>query len=130
MFYALLANLFLLAHLAFIFFAVLGGLFALKWPRAWMLHAPALSWACLVEFLLLDCPLTSMENDFREAAGQTGYETGFIDHFISYLIYPGLPPEFHIFLGIVLGAFNIAVYGYLIKSGSIAFGRPATGPQA
>lgn len=119
MFYALLANLVLLAHLAFIFFAVLGGLLALKWPRVWMLHAPALLWAFLVEFLLLECPLTSMENGFRAAAGQTGYETGFIDHFISYLIYPGLPPETHFALGAALALINAGIYIYLLRTRSL-----------
>lgn len=82
-----------------------------------MLHAPALLWAFLVEFLVLDCPLTSMENGFRIAAGQNGYETGFIDHFISSLIYPGLPP---IAMGAALALLNAGIYIYLLKTRSLA----------
>lgn len=120
MFYASLANLVLIVHLAFIVFAIFGGLLSLKWPRAWMLHVLALVWSFLVEFLMLACPLTRLENYFRTMAGQAGYETGLIDYLLSRIIYPGLPPESHIVLGVLLAIINIAIYAYLLRNGSLA----------
>ena len=115
MVHSLLAQLVLVLHFAYIVFAVFGGLWGLRWKRAWMIHGPALVWALAVELLVIDCPLTALENRFRTAAGQTGYETGFLDHFLTSLIYPGLPEYIHLAMGIALGAFNVFIYLYLVR---------------
>lgn len=120
--YGILAQFTLVLHILYILFAVSGGLLALLWKRAWMIHLPAVLWGLVVEFLGFDCPLTTIENYFRTAAGQQGYGIGFIDHFLSSVIYPDLSPVFHILLGIGLGMVNMAVYAYLYKRG--IFDRP------
>ena len=113
--YRIAAEIVLLSHLAFIIYVTVGGLLNLRWKRAWMVHLPAILWGVLVEFLGLDCPLTDLENLFRAAAGEKGYEQGFIDHFLSSIIYPGLTPSLHIWLGISLAVINCAIYLYLFK---------------
>ena len=123
MIYGLLAEFVLTLHLAFVIFVIIGGLANVFWRKAWMIHLPALLWAFVVEFLMMECPLTDLENYFRTAAGQKGYSSGFLDHFISTLLYPGLPPEAHMFLGFLLAAINLAIYGYLFRSGSVSFHR-------
>lgn len=110
------ADLVLLSHLAFIIFVTLGGLLNLRWRRAWMIHLPAILWGFVVEFLALDCPLTDLENYLRVSAGEQGYEGGFIDHFLSSVIYPGLSPSLHIWLGVLLALVNVAVYSYVFLS--------------
>lgn len=120
MIYGLLAQFVLLVHVVYIVFAVFGGLVSLRWKRGWLVHIPALFWAFGVEFLALDCPLTSLENRFRIAAGQSGYETGFIDHFLTAMIYPGLPPWVHLAMGACLAAINIGIYVYLFRRGVFA----------
>jgi len=121
--YRLAADAVLVLHLAFIVFVTLGGLLNLRWKRFWLLHLPALIWGFVVEFLAVVCPLTTIENYFRVAAGEHGYERGFIDYFISSLIYPGLSPSIHILLGIVLALLNLVIYFYLFKTRSISFHR-------
>lgn len=121
MFYGLFADLVLVLHLAFVVFTIAGGLLNLRWPRAWMLHLPGLFWGFLVEFLAFACPLTTLENHLRAAAGQEGYAAGFIDHYISQILYPGLPAETHILLGFILAGLNIAVYAYLLRSKTLEF---------
>lgn len=120
MIYRIAAELVLVSHLAFIVYVTLGAFLNLRWRRAWMLHIPALAWGVLVEFLGYVCPLTTLENFFRVAAGEQGYETGFIDHFLTTLIYPGLSPSLHILLGIALAAFNVAIYIYLFRKDAFA----------
>ena len=39
------------------------------------------------------CPLTPLENRFRRLAGQAGYEGGFIEHYLGFLVYPGGMPR-------------------------------------
>ena len=65
----LAADAVVLAHLAFIAFALGGGLLVWRWPRLAWLHGPALIWAVAVQWLGLICPLTPLENVMRRAAG-------------------------------------------------------------
>lgn len=115
MLYGWLANLVLLAHLAFILFVCLGGLAVLRWPRLAWLHLPCVAWGVTVELMGWICPLTPWENHFRRLAGQAGYEGDFIQHYLLAAIYPnGLTRSVQIMLGLVLAAINLGIYGLLL----------------
>src|SRR3712207_9523523 len=43
--------------------------------------------------LSLHDALPILENSFRHLAGQAGYEGGFIEHYVTPLVYPGVMPE-------------------------------------
>jgi hypothetical protein len=109
-----LANLLVIAHLAFILFAVLGGLLVLY--RSWLclVHLPAAAWGVFIELSGRICPLTPLENHFRRLSGSAGYRGGFVEHYLLPLIYPaGLTREVQLVLalGVLLG--NLAVYGFV-----------------
>jgi hypothetical protein len=109
--YLALADAVLVVHLAFILFAVLGGLLVLRHPRFIWLHLPAAAWGVLIEFAGWICPLTPLENSLRAQGGERGYSGGFIDHYLGALIYPeGLTRELQWLLGAFVLAVNAAIY--------------------
>ena len=83
-----LADLVLLLHLAFILFVVAGGLLALRWRWAPLVHLPAAVWGVFIEVSGGVCPLTPLENALRQAAGSSGYEGSFIEHYLVPVVYP------------------------------------------
>ena len=115
MLFRLAADAVLLFHLAYIVFAVFGGLLALRW-RWWpLLHLPAVAWAFYVELTGSLCPLTSVENSFRLSAGQSGYAGGFVEHYLLPLVYPaGLTREVQFILAATVLGVNLAVYAWLV----------------
>lgn len=115
MLWRMAADALVLVHLGFILFVLFGGLLLLRWPRLLWLHLPAVAWGIVVECLHLGCPLTPWENQLRRAAGQAGYEGGFIEHYLIPLIYPaGLTPQIQLWLGAIVVLVNLAVYAWLI----------------
>jgi Protein of Unknown function (DUF2784) len=109
--YALLATLLLVVHAAFVLFVVAGGLLVLRWPRCAWLHLPAAAWGAGIEFTGRICPLTPLEQAWRRAAGETGYQGGFIDHYVRALLYPaGLTRGMQVALGVIVLALNGWVY--------------------
>lgn len=111
-----LADATLVLHLAFIVFAVAGGLLALRWRWVVALHLPALAWAALVEFNGWICPLTPLENRWRIASGAAGYGGGFIEHYLVPLIYPdALTPQLQWWLGGALLAVNAVAYALVAR---------------
>ncbi len=111
MLYRTLADLVALAHLAFIIFAVFGGLLALCWRWVPWVHIPAVTWGAALEFFGWFCPLTPLENSLRRVSGSADYSGGFIERYLMPIIYPTeLTREFQLFLGCVLVVFNLAVY--------------------
>jgi hypothetical protein len=113
MIYRLAADLILIVHLAFVALVVLGGVLVLRWPRFMWVHVPALLWGLAIEFIGFVCPLTPLENWLRERAGEATYEGGFIEHYITSLLYPdGLTREIQILLGVLVLVSNVAIYGY------------------
>ncbi len=85
---AVLADLVVGLHFAFILFALLGAGLLVRWPRLVWLHLPALAWAGWITLAGAICPLTPLEMRLRAAAGQQGYTGGFIDHYLTPIIYP------------------------------------------
>ena len=67
----------MLIILAFIIFAVFGGVLVWRWQQLAWLHIPAFCWAVAIEFWGWICPLTPLENWLRERGGQASYDTGF-----------------------------------------------------
>ena len=116
MIYGFLADLVLVVHLAFVVFVVVGGLFALRWPRAAWIHLPAAAWGALIEFAGWVCPLTPLENRLRALAGRAGYAGGFIEHYVVPILYPGaLTREIQIGLGVAVVLLNAAVYAVVLR---------------
>ena len=116
MFYGLLADLTVLLHAAFILFSVFGGLLALRRARVAYVHVPAVLWAAFVEFSGRICPLTPLENHYRELAGENGYSGGFIEHYVLPVIYPsGLTRNIQLWLGLGVLAVNLVCYSLLIR---------------
>ena len=101
----------LVVHLAFIVFVLLGGLLVLRWPRVAWLHVPAVIWGIYVELSGRICPLTPLENSLRQAAGQVGYSAGFIEHYVTAIIYPdGLSRGIQMVVAAVVIVVNGFVY--------------------
>lgn len=116
MIFRFLADFILIVHLCFILFAIFGGLLVLRWRWIWKLHLPAFLWGFLVQYFVWFCPLTTLENYFRALSGEAGYEGGFVEHYVSAIIYPGfISPNAHLFLAVLLVAFNILIYSYVIR---------------
>lgn len=112
--YALLADLVVAIHFAFIVFAVAGGLLVLRWPWLAWAHVPAALWGAAVVACGWVCPLTPLENRLRVAAGEAGYAGGFIERYLLPLIYPpGLTRELQMLLGLALLLLNAAIYLWL-----------------
>jgi hypothetical protein len=114
--YSMLADGVVLLHLLFIVVAVLGGFLVLWRPWLAAIHLPAAAWAAYIEFAGGICPLTPLENRYRQLAGEGGYSGGFIEHYITPLIYPdGLTREIQFGLGLTVIAINVLAYGLLLR---------------
>jgi hypothetical protein len=113
--YRLLADAVLVLHLGFIAFVVLGGLIVLRWPQIAWLHLPAVAWGTWIEFTGSICPLTPLEIDLRARGGGATYSGGFIEHYVTALIYPeGLNRSQQVALGVFVLVLNAVVYGWLL----------------
>jgi hypothetical protein len=114
MFYLLLADLVLIFHAMFVFFVVLGGVFAVRWPKVIFIHIPCVVWGVVLEFQGWICPLTYLENDLLEAGGVIGYSGDFIQHYLHPLVYPpGITSENQFVLGVIALVINLIAYSFV-----------------
>ncbi len=112
---AIAADAVMALHFLFIAFALLGSFLILRWQWVMWLHLPALAWGIWIELSGRICPLTPLENEFRELAGQTTYGEGFITHYLGPIIYPqGLTRTTQFVLAGVLVAINLIGYAVVI----------------
>jgi hypothetical protein len=112
--YRILADLVVMTHFAFVIFVIAGALLLLH-SRWWaVLHVPAFLWGALIEFRGWICPLTPLENVLRARAGQVGYTGGFIEHYITPILYPaGLTRRIEVVLGALVLAGNLLLYWWV-----------------
>ncbi|MGH8822021.1 MAG: DUF2784 domain-containing protein [Rhodoferax sp.] len=115
MYFHLAADAVLLFHLAFILFAIFGGVFAARWRWAPALHLPAVAWAVFVELTGRICPLTYLEDSLRLRAGQSGYMGDFVQHYLISFIYPsGLTRQIQFVLAAAVVVINIVIYVWIV----------------
>jgi hypothetical protein len=86
--YNLLVDAIVVAHFLFIAFVVCGGLLVIRRPRIAFVHLPAAIWGAAVEIFAWVCPLTPLENHFRNLAGFDSYRGDFIARYLLPIIYP------------------------------------------
>lgn len=87
--YRVLADGIAVTHLLFLLYVTCGGFVAWRWPRTIVLHLVAVGWGIASVGLRVKCPLTDAENWARHRAGEAGLpSTGFIDHYLTGVIYP------------------------------------------
>ena len=129
MLYRLLADVVLLGHLAFVAFVVLGGSLVLRWPKLAWVHLPVAFWGVLIEYAGWICPLTPLENDLRVRGGGAGYAGGFIDHYLTAILYPsGLTRSVQVALGSLVLLINALVYWQVLRRRRSLPSRDAGGP--
>ncbi|MBE0639176.1 MAG: DUF2784 domain-containing protein [Bacteroidales bacterium] len=115
MIYQILADLILVIHLLFVAFVVAGGLLVMKKRWIALLHLPAAAWGVLIELMGWYCPLTPLENHFRHLEGSSGFEGGFVEHYLVPVIYPdAFTRELQIILGTLVIVVNLVIYGLII----------------
>ncbi|RJX25651.1 MAG: DUF2784 domain-containing protein [Desulfurivibrio sp.] len=128
MLYRLAADLLVVIHLLFIIFVITGGFLVLRWPRLTYLHIPAAMWGALIEFQGWICPLTPLEQQLRQAGGQSAYSGGFVEHYVEPVVYPaGLTREMQIIFGFMVVAINLLAYGRLLMRWRRAKGTKGNG---
>src|SRR6476620_6301131 len=115
MIYRMLADAVILLHVVFVMFAVAGGFALVFWKYSSFIHLPVVGWGLVIAFSDLTCPLTPLENWLWSRAGASGYEGGFVAHYLGPVVHPlragvGLGPA----AGVSLVAINVVVYCFVI----------------
>jgi hypothetical protein len=111
MLYRWLADLVLVAHLAFVAFVTLGGFLVWRWRQLAWVHVPVALWGAAIAVTGFTCPLTPLENRLQRLGGRAGYQGGFIEHYLTAALYPaGLTREAQLVLGTAVLALNLVVY--------------------
>ncbi|MFC5951796.1 DUF2784 domain-containing protein [Pseudonocardia lutea] len=86
--YRFLADAVMLVHFAFLAFVALGGFLAWRRPRVLVAHAAAVGWGLVSVLVGVECPLTAWEDRFRRLAGEQGLTRGFVDTYLTGVVYP------------------------------------------
>lgn len=116
MLYRSLADAVVGLHFGFVLFVVLGGLLALRWPRAAWIHLPAAIWGAGIEFLGGICPLTPLEMRLRRLGGEAGYPGGFVEHYVIPVLYPeALNRDIQSLLGGIVVGLNLLIYALVLR---------------
>lgn len=109
--YNVLADAIVVTHFLFIAFVISGGLLVIRWPRLVFLHLPAAVWGAAVEIFGWICPLTPLENHFRDLGGDASYSGDFIAKYLIPIIYPeNLTLSIQQVFGVLVIIINIIFY--------------------
>jgi Protein of Unknown function (DUF2784) len=109
--YSALATDVLFLHALFIAWVVFGALLTRSRPVLRWLHIVSLIWGILAELTPWPCPLTLLENWLEQKAGVEPYQGGFLLHYMDKLVYPDISATALTVVGVLVCAFNLAIYG-------------------
>lgn len=109
--WALLADVTVEVHLAYLLFAAFGGLLAFRSPWWAVPHLLTVSWGIVVVAMQWDCPITVLEKHFLARTSEPPYDGAFVDRYVFGVYLPeGSQP--YVFAGQLL--FFLAVYTVLV----------------
>jgi hypothetical protein len=120
MIWSLLADLVLFTHVLTVLFVVLGlvliilgNLRSWRFVNAWwfrLTHLATIGVVVAQSWLGITCPLTTLELWLRAQAGEATYAGGFIEHWLSRLLYFNAPPWVFVLAYSVFGAMVLAAW--------------------
>lgn len=120
--YNIFVDVIVVVHFLFVAFVVAGGLLVIRRPRIAFIHLPAAMWGAFVEFFGWICPLTPLENHFRNLAGNSSYSGDFIVSYLIPVIYPeNLTTTIQQILGGSVIAVNIIIYSIVVRKNKYGF---------
>jgi hypothetical protein len=86
--YRRLADLVVVVHALLVVLAMFGTILSGRYPWVALIHIPLAAWVTALLIMDLKCPLTPLENQLRNAAGEQGYEGSFVDHYLVPIVAP------------------------------------------
>jgi hypothetical protein len=120
MIWSVLADLVLFTHVLTVVFVVLGlalivigNLRGWRFVNAWwfrLTHLATIGVVVAQSWLGITCPLTTLELWLRAQAGEATYAGGFIEHWLSRLLYFNAPPWVFVLAYSVFGAMVLAAW--------------------
>lgn len=75
-------------HYLVMAYIVLGGFVAWRWRWTMWIHLLAIAWAVTSLIFPVSCPLTALENYFRHRGGLPSLDGGFINTYLTGVLYP------------------------------------------
>lgn len=112
--YGILADVVVAIHALYVGFVVFGLVAILVgYARGWrwvgnfyfrVLHLASIAFLCVESIAGIDCPLTTLENALRIAAGSGVYGNSFIGYWLDRLIFYDFPPRAFTVVYLALGA--------------------------
>ena len=126
MVYRILGDAVMLIHFGFLVFVAVGGFLACRFRWVIVLHLAAACWASVSVLVGVECPLTGWEDELRRLGGGPGLPGGFIDTYLTGVIYP----DEHVRVAQLLVAVLVVLswLGFALSYGrAIAAGPPGTG---
>jgi hypothetical protein len=102
-----LADVTVVVHFAALLYIGLGGFLAWRWRKAIFVHVFFALWGVLVNVLPIPCPLTALEDYFRERQGLGPLPGGFNE----YYIYDDLIPR-SLLPVVAVGAIVLLIVSY------------------
>jgi Protein of Unknown function (DUF2784) len=98
-------------HYAYMAYMIVGGFIAWRWPKTIVVHVLAVVWAVLIVTTKIPCPITALQNNFRERAGDGPLSDSFINVYIRGTFYPeGQQTLSRVVVGLVIVASWVGYY--------------------
>ena len=141
-FYRFLADVVVVLHAAYVAFIVFGLVAVLvgfflgwQWVRNfWFraIHLGLIGFAIVQTAIDLSCPLTTLEQDLRDKAGQATYTGDFIGHWVHELMFYEVPPYAFLVVYCLFGAAVLAAFIWIPPQWPSRFrrARQEQGPPA
>jgi len=100
----------LIVHLLFIAWVIFGA--ALTRGRRILtgLHIASLVYAVVIEAGPWPCPLTVLEDYFRQRSGVPPYHEAFLVHYLEILVYPNVSELLLVWCAVAVAGTNLAIY--------------------
>lgn len=105
----------LIVHLLFILWVIFGAIFTRGHRILAGLHVGCLIYAVVIEAGPWYCPLTKLEDYFRERAGAPVYREPFLVHYLEMLVYPNVPELLLVWCAAAVCGINLIVYARRLR---------------
>jgi Protein of Unknown function (DUF2784) len=86
--WSVVADVVVVAHLAYLVFVAVGGILAWRWPRLIWFHVAAVIWSVSILVIGQDCPFTDLQRLAERRAGEPRDDRGFVDRYLEGVLFP------------------------------------------